>query len=577
MTLSRFDATTLDQAETDMRGDAEPIGTIAHEFRDFSTYNDMIYTRAEVMYSQLRDVLGDSAFVEFLHDYYARWALKHVDERAMRASAERVSGKDLGWFFDQWVHHTGLTDYRLVSFTRLRDASGAWTTDAVVARRGQYRHRIAVGVRTDAGWTLGYATNPSADHETVRIATSAEPLEVRLDPYHYSWDWDRRNDVKRRHWYSWANTRQNFDWPFLVQADRDKTVELWRPMAWYSRNGGFTTGIRSRDSYLGWIDDVESGIVLATRSHLDANQRFQFWTRVENPTFGGRPKVGLRWGAAFLDDIMKLDVGFGRQTQSGARSLLRDVAFTWTETRSGRRDPSSTGDRLLLPELWDPGSLDLAGRLRWRQDGPQGSYWFTEPTAVGGWAHSKAFVKGELAVGRLQAFSDDARLGLRAYGGAASSSTPPQRGLYLSAQDPVTTFDSHWWRPADAILKQPGVNWLPLGGAALRGYRWELADDATYGGNVDGARRLLSTSGSASALGLWLHAFGDAATPQWSAHALIDAGVGLSVRGRLYDRNIVVRLDSPFYVSDPALAIDRGRAGAGTVAPRWVLSFNDIW
>src|SRR6185503_15960163 len=100
MTLSRFDATTLDQAETDMRGDAEPIGTIAHEFRDFSTYNDMIYTRAEVMYSQLRDVLGDSAFVEFLHDYYARWALKHVDERAMRASAERVSGKDLGWFFD---------------------------------------------------------------------------------------------------------------------------------------------------------------------------------------------------------------------------------------------------------------------------------------------------------------------------------------------------------------------------------------------------------------------------------------------------------------------------------------------
>ena len=51
----------------------------------------MIYDRAQVMYGQLRDLLGDSLFVEFLHDYYARWALKHVDERAMRATRESAA------------------------------------------------------------------------------------------------------------------------------------------------------------------------------------------------------------------------------------------------------------------------------------------------------------------------------------------------------------------------------------------------------------------------------------------------------------------------------------------------------
>ena len=56
----------------------------------------MIYDRAKLMYGQLRDVMGDSAFHAFLHDYYNRWALKHVDERAMRASAERAYGHALG-------------------------------------------------------------------------------------------------------------------------------------------------------------------------------------------------------------------------------------------------------------------------------------------------------------------------------------------------------------------------------------------------------------------------------------------------------------------------------------------------
>jgi hypothetical protein len=70
----------------DMLGHSQPIGTPAYAFRDFGTYNAMIYNRGELMYSQLRDVLGDTTFAAFFHDYYNRWALKHVDERAMQSS-----------------------------------------------------------------------------------------------------------------------------------------------------------------------------------------------------------------------------------------------------------------------------------------------------------------------------------------------------------------------------------------------------------------------------------------------------------------------------------------------------------
>jgi len=76
-----------------------------------------------------------------------------------------------------------------------------------------------------------------------------------------------------------------------------------------------------------------------------------------------------------------------------------------------------------------------------------------------------------------------------------------------------------------------------------------------------------------------LHAFADIGSPSDNgvARTLGDAGLGLSMSGRLFDRPVFLRIDSPFYVSMPELAIDRGHAGSGTFAPRWAITFNDVW
>src|SRR5439155_14204616 len=128
------------------------------------------------------------------------WALKHVDERAMRASAERASGRDLGWFFDQWVHRTGLVDYALVGATTSRQNDGRWMTRLTVARRGEYAHPMPVGVRTPAGWTMGRG-DEKQDVSTIVVTTDEQPLEVRLDPWHVTADWDRRNDLVGPSWF----------------------------------------------------------------------------------------------------------------------------------------------------------------------------------------------------------------------------------------------------------------------------------------------------------------------------------------------------------------------------------------
>ena len=126
------------------------------------------------------------------------------------------------------------------------------------------------------------------------------------------------------------------------------------------------------------------------------------------------------------------------------------------------------------------------------------------------------------------------------------------------------------------------MNWLPLGGAALRGYRWDLAADNAAAVNVDLARQLGTSTWARGRDGTFtfrLHGFADIASPSDDgvARTLGDAGVGLSVTGRMYDRPVFIRIDSPFYVSAPEFAIDRGHAGSGKFAPRWAITFNDAW
>jgi hypothetical protein len=486
-------------------------------------------------------------------------------------------------------------DYALGKVSRARDASGAWVTDATVLRRGQYRHRIAVGVRTASGWTLGRVADEGAERQTVRITTSDEPLEVRLDPFHFSWDWNRRNDVERtRKYFSLHGARTNFDWPFLEQADRERDVWLWSPMAWYSDLGGANLGLRARGSYLGWLDKADVGVVLATRDQLGFDHRLQFWERIENPTFKRRPAIGWRMRFAQLDDVLKFDIGRMREINSASGSRMSDVSLTYADVLGERGfdfsgcffDPGIGGTvcpaprRIsLVPERWTARrTLDFSARGRFQRGRSDRSHWFAEPSGVAGVSGAAGrthswYLKLELAVGHLQHFSDDAEVGIRGYAGVASA--PAQRQLSFNAADPIATFENDWWRPAGAILKRPGVNWLPLAGAALRGFRWDIPVDHLEGGNIDASRRVVSWS--SDSLSLRIHAFGDAAYVDDRHTLLSDAGVGLSVRGRLYDRRITIRLDSPFFVNRPLLAIDRGRAGPEQLAPRWAISFSDIW
>lgn len=594
-TIPKRDSAYLADLRLELLRRSQPIGTPAYEFSEFGIYNDMIYDRARLMYGQLRELMGDSVFFAFAHDYYARWALKHVDERAMRASAERAYGKPLDWFFAQWVHRTGLMDYALGSY-RVNTDGSRFETIATVERRGDLRHPMPFGVLTQSGWTIGRA-DPMKDVSEVHVVTTERPIRVALDPYAATFDWDRRNDVPQTVLLGVIPEPQvTFNWPYLTQGDRAHTLIAVSPAAWYSNPQGPIFGVRAKSNYLSMVDLYDVGLGFGSRSPTgpsgnspNALTRVQAWARGENLYFPGltRPSMGLGAGVNYLDGLFKADVYKNWDLSPYI------VAQGPTITARAYATYVAPTDSLLLPEQWsDVATTEIGGSASYRTPILADSEYtvvraslasgivFNDPAT----SSTRGYLRGEGSVAIVRSLAGPtSQVHIRLYGGFAPN-TPMQRRIFASTADPFETFTNDLFRAKGALFKQPNVNYLPVGGAGLRGFQIGVPLNAVGAVNGEFVQRLTTTKGAWGNATFSFSAFGDIGTASAKQYItlpdgfLSDAGAGIIARGKLYDRDVYVRFDAPIFVNHTSLAGGRGLgSGHGSFAPRWTISVGDLW
>ncbi|HEY4303349.1 MAG TPA: M1 family metallopeptidase [Gemmatimonadaceae bacterium] len=597
-TIAGRDSSYLSDTWLDFIGRSQPIGTPAYDFSEFAIYNEMIYNRAALMYGQLREMMGDSVFHVFAHDYYTRWTLKHVDERAMRTAAERAYGKPLGWFFDQWVHRVGLMDYAMGSY-RINRAPDGYEILANVARRGDLRHPMPVGVLTQSGWTIVRA-DPTLDNQRVRIVTREAPKEITLDPYHATYDWDRRNDTPPAELlFVIPEPKFVFNWPYLAQSDRSHTIVALSPDAWYSNPQRVTAGIRATTNYLSSVDQYDMGLAFAAKNPTDAlgNQpnrltRVNAWVRFDNPYLPGmsRPAMGFGGDANYLDGLLKADLYKNWDLSPFIGTPGPKIGV------KAYANVSMPTDSMLLPEQWSKiatGELGAVASYRTPTIAPDSDYIAMRGSlAVGGGMAgdssepSRGYVRGEGSVTGVRSIVGTAsQVRVRAYG-AFAPNAPLQRKIFASSVDPLESFNNDLFRARGALFKQQNVNYLPIGGAGLRGFAVNIPLDAVVAVNGELLQRLGTVRGQWGNATFSLSGFGDVARGSSDKYIyltnsfLSDAGAGIVARGRLFDRGFNVRLDVPFFVNQaglagwPAFGHDRN---GGSVASRWVLTIGDVF
>jgi aminopeptidase N len=77
-----------------------------------SPYMDLLnansYQKGGWVLHMLRNEVGDSVFHKIVQTYYQQYKGSNADTRDFEAVAEKVAGKNLKWFFDQWLYRPGI-------------------------------------------------------------------------------------------------------------------------------------------------------------------------------------------------------------------------------------------------------------------------------------------------------------------------------------------------------------------------------------------------------------------------------------------------------------------------------------
>ena len=175
-------------ARADRQGRTQPVGLPGAAFSSYAMYSAMTYDKGALVLRMLRDMLGEGVFRDRLREYYRDHRFRNVTRSDFRHAMEEVSGRDLEWFFDQWLDTTAWLDYA-VADARVEGEPGSFTVTAEVSRRGDAWMPVVVQAG-DARATIG-----SRDRTvTVTLRPTTRPDAVVVDPEGSLLDADRSNN-----------------------------------------------------------------------------------------------------------------------------------------------------------------------------------------------------------------------------------------------------------------------------------------------------------------------------------------------------------------------------------------------
>jgi aminopeptidase N len=173
------DITTVMQAEQ-----KSPDTPVVHRNLSDMTrvLNRFVYQKGGWVLHMLHGLVGEEVFWAGIRDYYRRYENGNVTTDDFRRVMERVSGRDLSWFFRQWLNRSGIPRIE-----------GTWRYDAV---RKQVEVTLAQTQPGDAyrlPLQIRLVFNPPsaarvesaelADRQgTFTFAAETEPVSVVLDP-----------------------------------------------------------------------------------------------------------------------------------------------------------------------------------------------------------------------------------------------------------------------------------------------------------------------------------------------------------------------------------------------------------
>jgi hypothetical protein len=161
---------------------------------DFA-YGVAAYYKPGTLMRSLRAALGDEVFTRGFRTYLNEWHLKHPYAHDFFNTMERVSGKDLDWFWNPFFYRTATFDQGISTVTQAGNEVRITVRDF-----GQAPGPTFVTVTTASGAVQSTIPverwlSPSTRVQNLTVQVNGPVTRVELDPQQFFPDVNRRNNV----------------------------------------------------------------------------------------------------------------------------------------------------------------------------------------------------------------------------------------------------------------------------------------------------------------------------------------------------------------------------------------------
>jgi hypothetical protein len=146
------------------------------------------YNKVAFIFHMLRQELGDAVFAEGLRVFWRQQRFRIAGWAELRRAFESVAGRDLAWFFEQWLDRPGAPSLSLGDVQSSGERDAFRVTLTVRQASPAYRLSVPVVIDTDAG-LLRRRIVVAGTETTTTLAAETAVSAVHLDP---SYDLFRR-------------------------------------------------------------------------------------------------------------------------------------------------------------------------------------------------------------------------------------------------------------------------------------------------------------------------------------------------------------------------------------------------
>lgn len=144
-------------------------------------FRSIVFHKGALVLNMLRQLLTEEKFDKMLRDYYLQFNGKNVTLDEFEAFTSKVAGRDMRFFFGQWVDSTGVPEFR-AEYRMLRTKDGQFRIPGTIKQDlDTFEMPVDIILKTEAGnerLTL-FMKGTSADFD---ITTKSNPIEVIVDP-----------------------------------------------------------------------------------------------------------------------------------------------------------------------------------------------------------------------------------------------------------------------------------------------------------------------------------------------------------------------------------------------------------